>query len=256
MSEIGYPRQVTTWRVRSVCDLDVPQASGVTCVGGGRFLVVDDDHGVYLAREDGSSELVAARDDHPALRDLEGICVGPDGDAWVLSERTSAVLALPIERDGDAISVGAPRLVGEVEHVAKKKNKGWEGIALWPGDPPRVIACHEAKPRRVGVFGADLSTVAFLELPASLEDELEDLSDLTVDPETGHLLLLSDESAAVAEVAVRFARGVPAALERVSLTRLDLGKKEKPEGLCFDEHGTLWLVTDGRPHLYAFTRAG
>lgn len=247
---------MAAWREISVTDLEVPQASGLTYLGDERFLVVDDDHGVYLAWSDGAAELVAARDDHPELRDLEGICVGPDGGAWVLSERTSAVLALPIERDGDEPRVGAPRLVGEVEHVAKKKNKGWEGITLWPGAAPRLLACHEDRPRRVGVFTADLATIAFLSLPDALEDALEDLSDLTFDPVTGHLLLLSDESQAIAEVAIRVEDGAPVALEPVGLTRLELGKKEKPEGLCFDEAGTLWLVTDGRPHLYAFTREG
>ena len=245
---------MTRWRERSVTKLEVPQASGVACVGSGRFLVADDDHGVYLADAGGAAELVASRDEHPELRDLEGICLGPDGSVWVLSERTSAVLALPLERAGDHVHLGPPRLVGELEHLAKKRNKGWEGIAR--GDGPTVLSCHEARPRRVGVFRAsDLRTEALLSLPADLGDALPDLSDLTVDPASGHLLLLSDESATLAEVAVRCEGGVPRALETVGVTRLALGKREKAEGLCFDEDGILWLVTDGKPRLRSFTRA-
>lgn len=244
-----------SWTAISVTDLEVPQASGVASLGDGRFLVVDDDHGVYLADASGAAELVASRDDHAELHDLEGICIGPDGDAWVLSERTSAVYALPIQRAKGRVRLGAPRLVGEVEHVAKKKNKGWEGLALWPGSSPRLLACHEDKPRRIGVFGADLRTIAMLSLPDALDEALADLSDLTVDPRSGHVLLLSDESHALAEVAVVLDDdGVPAELEVAGVTELDLGKKEKPEGICFDEAGVLWLVTDGKPHLYALTK--
>jgi len=240
----------------SVVELAVPQASGVAVLGDGLFLVVDDDRGVYLAGERGAAELVASRDDHKGLRDLEGICVAPDGSAWVLSERTSAVLSLAIERDGRDVRLGPPRLVGSIEHIARKSNKGWEGIAILPGDPPRAIACHEAKPKRVGVFAIDtLATEAILGFPKDLRKALPDVSDLTMDNATGRLLLLSDEAACIAEVDIVFDGASPEALSLVSVTRLDLGKKEKAEGLCFDADGTLWMVTDGDPHLRSYARS-
>ncbi len=239
-----------------VAELAVPQASGVAVLGGGLFLVVDDDRGVYLAGERGGAELIASRDDHRELRDLEGICIAPDGSAWVLSERTSAVLSLSVERSGSDVTLGVPTLVGSIEHIARKSNKGWEGIAIWPGQPARVLACHEAKPKRVGVFALDtLATEAMLSFPKDLRKAMPDVSDLTVDPQTGHLLLLSDEAACLSEVEIQLEGGVPEGLRLLSVTELDLGKKEKAEGLCFDEAGTLWLVTDGDPHLRALARS-
>jgi hypothetical protein len=64
----------------------------------------------------------------------------------------------------------------------------------------------------------------------------------------------SDESACFAELDVILERGVPAALALHQIVELDLRKREKAEGVCFDAHGTLWLVTDGDPHLRAFER--
>lgn len=240
------------WHEVSVCELDVPQASGVLALDDGGFLVVDDDRGLFAARADGSASLVSSRDDHRELRDLEGLCRGPDGSAWVLSERTSAVYSLAVRTLHGALDVGEPTLVAELEHIARKKNKGWEGLEV---GADFAFACHEDKPKRIGVFSLeDLRTIAKLRLPKDADDALDDLSDLTIDPATGRLLVLSDESACFAELSVRVDDGEPSALVLEALTELDLGKKEKPEGLSFDRHGALWLVTDGDPHLRAFAR--
>ena len=240
------------WKQARVVELEVPQASGIVAIDEGVFLVVDDDRGVCVAYEDGSARLVASRDDHPDLRDLEGICRGPDGSAWVLSERTAAVLSLAIVRDGPDLELRAPTLVAELEHVARKGNKGWEGIEVAAG---HALACHEDRPKRIGVFSLpDLATVTQLKLPKRVERALDDLSDLTVDPHTGRVILLSDESACFAELDVTLRDGAPAALTLHEIVELDLRKREKAEGVCFDAHGTLWLVTDGDPHLRAFAR--
>jgi hypothetical protein len=68
---------------------------------------------------------------------------------------------------------------------------------------------------------------------------LEDLSDVTIDPVTGQLLLLSDRSRRVALMRI----------ERKSLTMseshdLPLNKSEKPEGLDFASNSRLLIVTD------------
>lgn len=240
------------WSETLVVELEVPQASGVVAIDDGVFLVVDDDRGVYIAYEDGRASVLASRKDHRELRDLEGICLGPDGSAWVLSERTSAVYSLAIERDGSEIQLAAPELVAEIEHIARKKNKGWEGIEVFGS---HVLCCHEDKPKRIGVFSLPhLETVAVLDLPKRVDKALDDLSDLTVDPETGRLILLSDEAACFAELDLYLEDDVPAALTLHTIVELDLRKKEKAEGVCFDSYGVLWLVTDGDPHLRAFER--
>ena len=241
---------------RSVCGLEVREASAIAPLGGGRFVVVDDARGVYFVEDTGLAELIASREDHRELRDLEGCCLAPNGDIWVLSERTSAIYALA--RDGDGL--GEPSLVAELKHIAKKSNKGWEGMTIrraeaWPDQTARLVTVHEGKPRAVGVF--DLATFdveSLLELPKATKKVLADVSDLTVDPETDHLLLLSDESHSIAEVQLVYVDGGLRGLELLDVLELDVGKKEKPEGLCFDEDGALWVVTDGDAHLRSFVR--
>jgi len=243
---------MSAWTETRVVELAVPQASGVVSIDDGVFLVVDDDRGIYVAYENGTADVVARRKDHPELRDLEGICLGPDGTAWVLSERTSAVHSLSIDKTRSGVELAPPRLVAALEHIARKNNKGWEGIEVFGA---HAFACHEDKPKRVGVFSLpDLVTVAVMKLPKSADSALDDLSDVCIDPLSGHLIVLSDESACFAELSLEVDHGVPTALALERIVEIDVGKKEKPEGVCVDGRGALWLVTDGDPHLRAFER--
>jgi uncharacterized protein YjiK len=178
---------------------------------------------------------------------------------WVLSERTSAIYALRGDLRGADPALEPPVLVGELEHIGKSSNKGWEGIALRPGKfqadgVPRLIAVHENKPKLVGVFSAALETEALLKLPKPIRKALDDLSDVCVHPDNGNLLLLSDESAAIVEVELAYDGDEVAELIEVERLELDVGKKEKPEGLCIDELGILWVVTDGDPHVRSYER--
>ncbi|MFK7988419.1 MAG: SdiA-regulated domain-containing protein [Sandaracinaceae bacterium] len=228
------------WRERVCVPLEVPQASGLTALDDGTFAVVSDEGGVYRANRDGSAELWVAA---PALDDLEGICRDPSGALFVVSERTGDVSRI---EDGEVTTCGTLASIG------RKRNKGWEGLAYRPArfGGPHFIACHERSPRRLGVFDpVTLSTVAILRLPKATRRALADLSDLTVDPETGHWLVLSDESARIAEL--RYEDGELAHLDAF---RVDVGKREKPEGLTFDADGRLWMATDGDPHLRCFAR--
>ena len=82
-----------------------------------------------------------------------------------------------------------------------------------------------------------------LDLPGEVHGALDDLSDVAVYPKSGHIFLLSDESSALAEVEVVTSRK-GRALATVRVERLPIEGGLKPEGICFDAAGALWLVSE------------
>lgn len=78
-----------------------------------------------------------------------------------------------------------------------------------------------------------------MKLPEPAKDLLDDLSDVTVDPTTGALLLLSDQSRRIVIATV---------VEQTLLMRghydLPVGRGEKPEGIDFASPSRLLVVTD------------
>jgi uncharacterized protein YjiK len=157
-------------------------------------------------------------------------------------------------------------VLGTLPEISRKKNKGWEGIDIIPGrllpdGEPLLVAVHEGSPRRIGVFTfPDIEEVTHFKLTGDLKDHMADISDVAVCPKTGHLFMLSDASATLVEVElVKKKKVAPGALlENLELNLLGvtdlegLEAKEKPEGLCFDPSGDLWLATDGDSHLRQF----
>jgi uncharacterized protein YjiK len=223
-------------------------ASAVAAVGDALF-VVEDDRGIY--RIAGSrGQLWAGRDLHRALGDLEGVAVDDNqATLWALAENDGAVIAISLRRKSPE-----PTLIGYLPRPGTKKNKGFEGLAflparLSPSGRRSLVAVHEGKPRRVGVFALpDLEMTHEFKLPDEAKRLLKDLADVTVDPVTGQLVLLSDQS------------------RRIVLTRisgrelsvsgsydLPLRRKEKPEGLDFASASRLLVVTDDSAKLLELT---
>jgi uncharacterized protein YjiK len=92
----------------------------------------------------------------------------------------------------------------------------------------------------VGVFVfPDLEQTHDLRLPDEAKELLKDLSDVTVDPVTGQLLLLSDQSRRIV-----LTRIVGKQLTVSGSHDLPLKKSEKPEGLDFASRSRLLVVTD------------
>jgi uncharacterized protein YjiK len=219
--------------------LPIRGASAVAAVKGALF-VVEDDRGIYRIKGK-RAPLWAGRDLHPALGDLEGLAVDEKQSMlWALAEEEGAVLAISLRTRSPR-----PTVIGHLPRLGTKKNKGFEGLAFLPArfspsGRASLVAVHEEKPRRVGVFALpDLELTHDLKLPDEAKELLKDLSDVTVDPVTGQLLLLSDQSRRVVS-----ARIAGKKLTVSGSYDLPLRRDEKPEGLDFVSSSRLLIVTD------------
>lgn len=237
--------------LESTASLAVEEASALAPLPGGRFLLADDERGVLVASVDGASEVVRSAQGDKALRDLEGLCLSPDGTlAYALSELGGRISQISLTEKGRTLKVGTARHLGSLPRIGKVKNKGWEGLSVLPRQFSRdgkeqLVAVHEGKPKRVGLFRLpSLETEAILKLHRKARDLLGDLADVAVCPQTGHFFVLSDESRRIAELVCEGEQ-----LSLLGCFDLPLPKREKPEGLAFDGPGTLWVVTDGSSRL-------
>lgn len=209
------------------------------------ILLVEDDLGIYRLRGT-TATLWAGPALDPALGDLEGLTANDEGDVvWAVSEETGTLVEMRIGSRG-------PRVVrtGVLARPGARKNKGYEGIAwLAPRHSPTgraaFVAVHEHKPRRVVVCDArSLAVVESLELPTNAKRVLDDLADVAVDPVTGLLVVLSEESRRLA--VMRLTRG---ALELVSTFDVPVDGGERPEGVAFLTPSRLVVVTEGPARL-------
>jgi hypothetical protein len=232
------PRELSFGPVK-VRTLPIRGASAVAAIPGG-LLIVEDDEGIFRVAG-GRAALWAGRDDHPALGDLEGLATDETHRiVWAVAEEDGAVIALQLRGRSRR-----PTLVGHLPRPGTRKNKGFEGLAFMPArlSPSRrasLVVVNEHKPRRVQFFALPALTLTHdLKLPGRIKDLLDDLADVTVDPVTGALLLLSDQSQRIA-----VARIVDQKLALLGSYDLPLSRGEKPEGLDFGSRSRLLVVLD------------
>jgi uncharacterized protein YjiK len=241
------PRELTLTLKRERY-LPMRGASAVAAAAGGLF-VVDDDRGIHRVTGTRAS-LWAGRDLHRALGDLEGVAVDDKQTTlWALAENDGAVIAFSLRTRSPE-----PALMGYLRRPGIRKNKGFEGLAflparLSPSGRRSLVAVHEGKPRRVGVFALpDLEMTHDLKLSDEAKALLKDLADVTVDPVTGRFLLLSDQSRRI--VVTRIAGRE---LRVCGSYDLPLRRREKPEGLDFASASRLLVVTDDSAKLLEMT---
>ncbi len=224
--------------------LPVKGASAVAPSRAG-LLVVEDDLGIYRLRGT-TATLWAGPDLHPALADLEGVTANDTGDlVWALSEEHGTLVEIHVGARGPRV-----RRTAVLARPGSTKNKGFEGIAwlaprLSPTRRAALVAVHEHKPRRVCLF--DLRTLEMthdLQLPREARRVLDDLADVAVDPVSGLLVLLSEESRRLA--VMRLSDG---GLHLVQSHDLPLEDGERPEGLAFLTPTRLAVVTEGPARL-------
>lgn len=174
----------------------------------------------------------------------EGVAVLEDGHLAIVDERSHDMTLVKIDAHTSTLDRAdyQPYDLGE----SVKSNKGFEAVA-W--DPARQrIVIGEERPPRLFVLGSDGRSPLAGEkrqLP-STELDLRNLSALSVDPRTGHLLVLSADSNMLLELDEQG--------EQVSFMTLlggfnGLGDTlPRAEGVAMDGQGTLYMVSE--PNLF------
>lgn len=230
------------------------------------FIAVDDETSVVWQLEvPGSSKspkIRALRQDDNELKGLEGAAYDPKArQLLVVSEDNRRVHSMDVNLKRNELSLGEPQEMGKLPRWGDGDNKGWEGIMVWPASQApdgraHILAVHEGQPMGLGIFERDsLRTEAMIELH-DFPGGPKDLSDLTIDPQTGRLFLLSDESRAIYEMnLIRTSKSVGAGppidrwsmvfIERTKLPEMDGKGRLQPEGLAFDHEGNLWVSSEG-----------
>lgn len=180
----------------------------------------------------------------------EGVAVLENGNVAVVDERQRnlSIFALnPLTRELN-LADGKPFDLG----YADAGNKGFEGIA-WDPAQQRLLLGKERNP--VAMFslasnGDHLQSQDLQALP-DYELALRNLSALSVDPRTGHVLALSAQSNLLLELDEH-----GQALSFISLLDGRNGLTQRiprAEGVAMDEDGTLYLISE--PNLfYVFRR--
>lgn len=260
--------------------VDVPEPSGVVFLSAQDGFLVASDSDDKLYRVDypkkddkkGSLDTEGLKADggKKHLTGLEGIAYDPKSrSVLVVSESRTQVSEVPLNRRD--WSLGKAEKLGDLPDISQLTNKGWEGLTLLPGammpdGKDRILAVHEAAPRRLAILDRKtLEPDAMVKLSDAMKDGVKDLSDVAVDPRTGHLFILSDESDAIMEVALKVRTkpgegGRPkqtVELKKVGVMELptsDGGTRMQPEGLCFDDKGNLFVVAEKKQQLFRLTR--
>lgn len=190
------------------------------------------------------------------VHDMEGLTHVAGNRYVVAEERAQRLLVLDVPQDAQEIEVtSAPSLTIGLD---LNGNKGFEGLS-WDDREKRLLVVKERDPLRVlavtGFVDAPADEpmavdIEELKSPGSPRLFMHDLSSLSMHDETGHLLLLSDESHMVVEYDET---GEPLSL--LGLWRGMSGLQHtvpQAEGLAMDEQQRLYLVSE--PNLfYRFT---
>jgi sugar lactone lactonase YvrE len=141
------------------------------------------------------------------------------------------------------------RQLGRLPRLSKEKNKGWEGIFVVDAGvlaaEAVILAVHQAKPRRIGMFDAEtLQQRSLLRLPKTARKNIDDLNDVAVAPD-GRILLLSGRCGRIAELDLETGSLVLQAIYQIETATGDV-----PEGITVDAEGRIWICTDGKGLLH------
>lgn len=180
----------------------------------------------------------------------EGVEALGDGRLAVVDERRRLLALFRLPPDVDSFSLAdAQRFDLD---LADAGNKGFEGLG-WDARTNRLLLARERPPALFGLaVSADGEIVGDLQPLPSEGLPVRDLSSLTVDPRSGHFLLLSDESRLLVELD---REGRPFSFISLlgGFNGLDRGIRQA-EGVAMDGVGNLYVI--GEPNrFYVFRKA-
>lgn len=263
------------WQSRSVwlpgykVNIDAKQVVGIDGELSG--LAYDPDHKLLWAVTNNPMELFAldtAGEVQGQYRldgfsDVEAVAYTGNDTLIIAEERLQSLtmIHLPHQEDGELLQNGwlsKSEFSGLVLDMGSSGNKGYEGLDYdLKGD--RLFITKERDPMQiieVSDFQKNLNLGLFPEIHnhSELVDSnlfSRDLSSIVLDQETGHLILLSDESQLLIEMTDKG--------EVVSFRSLSMGfaglksSIRQAEGVTLDEEGNLFVVSE--PNLfYRFER--
>lgn len=184
--------------------------------------------------------------------DPEAVEALGDGRMAIVDERRRLVAVFRLEPGAESLDLGD--LASYDLGFADAGNKGFEGLA-WNPRSQRLLLAKERDPQ--GLFELPLPLVAGEGAVGALEalpDQpllVRDISSVTIDPRSGHTLMLSDESRLLVELDLQ---GRP----RSSLSLFGglnglVHGIEQAEGVAMDGEGNIYVV--GEPNrFYVFSR--
>lgn len=219
--------------------------------------------GTFLVVSDVEPRAALVRPGHTSYLDLPGVSDGESGlEAVTHDPATGRLVSYAEERaellvhrwDGEASSpaVLASRLGFR---FGKKKNKGVEGIAMFGS---KILCANEAKPRGLFVVDVDTDEVIEVALDEAILAVCEDFSGLAFDARRGTYLLVSDESAALVELALEPVAGGIAGRLRGAYALVDERGEplERVEGVAVDPSGAWWVLLENERVLCRVRPAG
>lgn len=198
--ELGsYQVEIDGRRIPGVSD-----ASGLTyhAPSGTLFSVLNDEPTIVQLNRKGD---VLRKIRIEGVSDMEGI-THVINDQFVVVEESKNRLILIEIGDGNSIDItNAPKLILGFENV---RNKSFEGIS-WDAKNERILIVNEKEPKRLveirgllkstGNTSADITIRELWQDKPSFMSAFRDLASLSYDDDSGHLLLLSEESKLIKE---------------------------------------------------------
>jgi len=179
------------------------------------------------------------------LSNPEGVAVLEDGNLAIVDERQRTLSVVPLEADTRELNLSDYQQFDL--GYADAGNKGFEGVA-WDPRQQRLLLGKERGPLALFSLPSDggLSLQGALQELLDEQLPLRNLSALSVDPRTGHLLVLSADSHLLLELDEH---GEP--LSFISLIGGLNGlhsKIPRAEGVAMDEAGDIYMVSE--PNLF------
>lgn len=224
--------------------------SGITWSGATRTLF-SVTNGSNLILELSSEGKVLRSIQLEGFRDVEGITWVGGQSFLVIDERFQSLHQIVITKDTQTISVEqSPQITLGIE---SGNNKGFEGIA-WSAKEKAAYVVKERDPMttyKISGFSEQGLTSKIMidemeELNRKVTRNKSDLSGLHLDPKTGHLLVLSDESHHLTEISPK--GEIISHLELDSRFQNLQNRVPQAEGITMDDLGNLYVVSE--PNLF------